>query len=93
MEFPRNEKETALAAMTLEEAETRLSEARTALHALMMGERVVDVWRNGSRIRYSEANRADLQAYVTELERIVAELTRVEAGSPRRRPIALAYRN
>jgi hypothetical protein len=77
----------------VEQATRLLAEARAAQHALRMGERVVDVWKNGGRVRYAETNAAELDSYVKQLERDLTALTATEAGQPRRRPINLMYRN
>ena len=53
-----------------------LTEARIARHALLIGNsaRVV-VDQNGERVEYTSANRAALDAYITELEGIIAGKT------------------
>lgn len=49
-----------------------LDEARTAFHQLMTGKLAsVFVDQNGERVEYSKTNSAQLQAYITELERRV----------------------
>lgn len=47
----------------------RLEEARDALHGLQIGRAVVEVVdQNGERVRYAQANRSALQAYIDSLE-------------------------
>lgn len=49
---------------------TRLAEARSAYHTLILGGGVkVFVDQNGERIEYSGANASKLAAYIAELER------------------------
>ena len=71
---------------------TRLEEAEAARHALATGQRVVDVWRDGRRVRYQESNKADLASYIDDL---IAEIAALEAPAtgalPRRRFIPAAF--
>lgn len=69
----------------LETLQTRLTEAEAALHSLAMGERVVEVVRDGRRVRYQESNKGDLGAYADLLRRSIADLQAVAAGNTRRR--------
>ncbi len=64
----------------------RIADAETALHDLMTGKAVVEVVdQNGERVRYSVANRAQLQAYLQSLK---AELANEVAGiTPVRGPM------
>lgn len=53
--------------MTVEE---RLSEAEAALHKLALGQGVVEVRdSNGDSVRYQQAKRGDLVAYIEDLRR------------------------
>ena len=53
--------------MTLQQ---QLDEATTALHNLMIGRNVVEVVdQNGERVRYTSANKSDLQSYINDLRR------------------------
>jgi hypothetical protein len=55
---------------------TQLSEARTALHELVIGGKprvVVD--QNGERVEYTQARKSDLQSYISRLERQLAGAT------------------
>ncbi|MGF6692664.1 gpW family head-tail joining protein [Metapseudomonas resinovorans] len=60
-------------------ADTRLQEARQALHLLITGQSTVSIQRDGKRVEFAQANRGDLEKYINLLE--------VEAGAanPRRR--------
>lgn len=54
--------------MTKEQLELYLSEARTALHALMTGQSMVSVTYEGRSVTYSRANLAALRSYIQDLE-------------------------
>jgi hypothetical protein len=62
----------------------RLTEARTALHALMVGQLVVSVDVDGHRVQYSQARRDELEQYVKRLEAECGDAATVRV---RRRPI------
>lgn len=71
---------------------TRLAEAEAARHALATGQRVVDVWRDGRRVKYQESNKADLAAYIDDLTTRIAGLDAPLTGAlPRRRFIPAAF--
>lgn len=65
-------------------------EARTKL---ISGERVVDVWRDGRRMRLAEASLEDITSAIETLERELEQAEAAENGCPRRRAIGLAWRN
>lgn len=68
---------TGLPLATLQEY---LSDARSALHALLCGRayaQVID--QNGESVRYTQANSATLRSYIADLEAQIAALT----GCPR----------
>lgn len=46
----------------------QLQEAQTALHNLMTGKAVVSLQRDGRRVDYTPANKAQLQNYINQLE-------------------------
>ena len=72
--------------------QTRLDEAEQARHALATGQRVVDVWRDGQRVRYQESNKGDLYAYIADLRNELAAATAPATGAlPRRRAIPVAF--
>jgi hypothetical protein len=51
----------------------QLADAKAQLHLLLTGQQArVFVDQNGERVEYTGANRADLKAYVQQLERSVA---------------------
>lgn len=71
-----------------------ISEAVDARHKLATGTDVVDVWRDGRRMRFQKSKIAELDAYITNLR---SDLTaaQVDAGvtpTRRRRAIGLAWR-
>lgn len=78
---------------TSAEIETRIAEAEAALHALATGQRVVEVWRDGKRMIFSQATIGQLRTYLADLKLELASLTAVADGKPRRRAIGLAFRN
>lgn len=78
---------------TLTQLQTWLSEAETARHALAMGEGVVEIMRDGRRMSYTRRNLSDLNSYIAWLETEIEKSTAEAAGSPRRRPINLAWHN
>ena len=78
---------------TLTQLQTWLSEAESARHAIAMGEGVVDVMRDGRRISYSKRNLTELNGYIAWLETEIEKKTAEADGSPRRRPINLAWHN
>lgn len=62
-------------AETVETLKTRLAEARSVRHKLMMGQSAVEVQdSNGERIRYTQASAGKLSAYISELESQIASL-------------------
>ncbi|WP_372000914.1 gpW family head-tail joining protein [Tistrella mobilis] len=56
----------------IETARRMLAEAEAALHALMIGQRVVTVAHDGKSVTYTAARAGDLRAWIAEL--------RVKAG-------------
>ncbi|ECC9579938.1 phage tail protein [Salmonella enterica subsp. houtenae] len=45
-----------------------LTEARQALHELLLGKRVVSVSKNGRQVQFTLINIADLRNYIAEIE-------------------------
>jgi hypothetical protein len=66
---------------------------RSARAALVNGERVVEVWRDGRRVTYGGASLSEIDAAIKELEREYEQAVNVEAGKSRRRPIGLAWKS
>jgi len=59
-----------MAAPTRIELEARLAEAKAAFHSLMLGQALVKVRdQNGEEVTFRSASRADLYAYIQDLER------------------------
>ncbi len=56
--------------------QARLSEAETALHALMTGTKAVNVDYDGRRVTFQMTSRATLEAYVDRLKRELGETPR-----------------
>jgi len=60
---------------TLSSLNTKLEKAQGAYEKLMLGESVVEFEdSNGERVRYNQANRGSLAAYISEIERKIAVL-------------------
>ena len=72
---------------------TELAQFRSARAALIAGERIVEVWRDGRRMNFSEAALDDINATIDDLIREYEQAVAYEAGKTRRRPISLMYRN
>lgn len=70
-----------------------LADVRAARAAFMRGERIVDVWRDGKRLKFAEMSLADFNTAVTDLECEYAAAVDCEIGRRRRRPTRLAWRN
>jgi hypothetical protein len=70
-----------------------LTEFRAARAALIKGERVEDVWRDGCRMRLSKVSLADMNTAISGLENELESALAVEAGQRPRRAIGLAWRN
>lgn len=79
--------DAALSSLTLETLQARLESAQTALHDLMIGARTVSVRSaSGSMAQYSEAQSAQLERYINQLQAAI----RVKQGlSAPRGPIYL----
>ncbi|MBY6032181.1 gpW family protein [Marinobacter daepoensis] len=48
--------------------DTKLAEARTAYHDLLLGQAVVRIQRDGKTVEFSQTNKRDLAAYIASLE-------------------------
>jgi len=59
-------------ALDLATLQARYADADAALHELRLGRGVVDVWRDGKRIRYTQADVTTLSDYLTELSGKIA---------------------
>lgn len=75
------------------EIQTDLAAFRAARAALIKGERLEDVWRDGRRMRFSRLDLTDMNRAIADLERELEAALAGEAGQPRRRPIGLAWKN
>lgn len=71
----------------------RLVEAEAAQHELAMGGKVVELMRDGRKVRYSEARGSDLSGYIAGLIKTIADLERLETGTPlpRRRSMGVVF--
>ncbi len=78
----------------VEQLRKQLAEAQAARHKLLTGAAIVDVQRDGRRIRYSQGNAADLDSYIEELTAQIRALdpTGPEATvQPRRRALGVRF--
>ncbi len=80
---------------TSTEIQTRIAEAEAALHALATGARVAEVWRDGRRVTYTQANLAELNAYIDRLKSDLSAAQTAEGVTVtrRRRPVGMMWRN
>lgn len=78
---------------TSAEISAELTDFRAARAALVKGERVTEVWRDGRRIIYAGITLSQIEASISTLEREYESAVDVEAGRQRRRPIGLAWKN
>lgn len=70
-----------------------IADYRAARTALIKGERVTEVWREGRRVVYAGVSLKDIDAALADLAREYESAVAVEGGGRRRRPIGLAWRN
>lgn len=78
--------DAALSSLTLETLQARLESAQTALHDLMTGTRTVSVrGQSGAMAQYSEAQSAQLERYINQLQTAIS----VKQGAAKRGPIYL----
>lgn len=78
-------------AADLAQLQTWLTEAQTRRHTVAMGEGVLEVWRDGRRIIYSQANIEELDQYILSLQQQIEMLTNEAAGLPKRSAIGVSY--
>lgn len=79
---------------TATQIETWISEAEAARHKLMSGEDVVDVWKDGRRMRFQKASLSELTEYLAVLrsELVQAQIDEGLTVTRRRRAIGLAWK-
>ena len=63
--------------------QTELDQARAALHQLSLGRHAVSVEKDGRKTTFNQVNKAQLQAYVAELELALGVTTRRRSGPAR----------
>lgn len=78
---------------TVEQLETWIAEAEARRHEVAMGEAVIDVWRDGRRVRRTFTKVEKLDAYIFSLRRELSEAQAAASGLARRRPINLGWRS
>lgn len=81
----------------LETWKARLSEAELALHELSIGDKPVEIWRDGRRLTYPKSSIRELSAYVDWVKNKVANLEYASTGgsadgfTSQRRPFIPVY--
>lgn len=78
---------------TASEISADIAAVRTARTKLATGERVTEVWRDGRRLTFGTVTLESLDTLLNRLTNELAAATAEEAGSPRRRPISLRWKN
>lgn len=78
---------------TATEIAADLTAFRAARTALVSGERVEEVSRDGRRVVYAGITLPQVEAAIARLEAEYQQAVNVEAGKPRRRAIGLAWQN
>lgn len=78
---------------TSAEISAELTQFRAARTALVTGERVEDVWRDGRRMRLATLSLSEINQAIADLVREYDMALAAEDGRPRRRPIGLAWKN
>jgi hypothetical protein len=78
---------------TTTEVQTDIDELITARSAIIKGERINDVSRDGRRIVFQGMTLNDVSKQLAELNRELAQAEAVEAGRPRRRPVRIGWTN
>lgn len=68
-------------------------EAKARRHSVALGEAVIDVWRDGRRMRMTVSSIEELNGYISQMENELAKATATAAGTPRRRAIGLMWKN
>jgi len=73
--------------------QTWITEAQEAMHKLATGAAVVDISRDGRRIKYNASNKGDLAKYIADLKLQIAALEAEAAGklAPRRRSFGVVW--
>ena len=83
----------ATAETDVERLTREIAELKTQRQNVALGNAVIDVWRDGRRVRKHISTMAELNTMIAVLERELAEATAIAGGHSRRRPISLAWSN
>lgn len=80
---------------TISQIETWIAEAETYRHTVATGGAVMDVWRDGRRMKVRIGTIAELDEYIATLrsELVQAQIDAGVTPTRRRRAIGLAWRN
>ena len=73
--------------MSTADCVTRLAEAKQALHLLKTGQLEAEIWRNDRKVKFSAANRGDLETYVRSLEAECGGANGAADPARKRRPL------
>jgi len=68
-----------------------LTAYRAARTAIVAGERVEEVWRNGRRVVYASITLAEVNSAIADLQLEFKQAEAVEAGKPRRAAIGTYF--
>lgn len=68
-----------------------LTAYRTARTALVVGERVEDVWRDGRRMRLASMSLSEINQAISDLQFEYSQAAAVEAGGSRRSAIGTYF--
>lgn len=83
----------ATAETDVERLTREIVELKAQRQNVALGNAVIDVWRDGRRVRKHISTMAELNTLISVLERELAEATAIAGGHSRRRPISLAWSN
>lgn len=76
---------------TIEELQADRATLMAKRAALLAGELVKEVWRDGRRLIFGAPNLADFDKAIAAIDTEIAGLTNEAAGRPRRRAITLSF--
>lgn len=68
--------------------ETKIAEAESALHKLVLGQSAVEVWDGEFRVTYTPANQDKLERYLADLR---AQAAPAVGALPARRPLTFVF--
>lgn len=84
---------TISAETDVERITREITEIKAQRHKVMTGDGVIEVQRDGRRVKKFVASLREFEQMIATLDRELAEATAIAAGSPRRRPVRLGWAN